>query len=183
VYEVKSRVEKEYKDKISEEEKTEVLDKAAELDTWLATHPSETKEVYDEKKKELEIIFVEIMKKVVGNGSGPIPDGPIPDGPIPDGPIPDGPIPGGPIPDGPIPDGPIPDGPIPGGPVRRMPKHGERVPVGPDGNPIFMPGMPNFSTPDFSGKSNDDPDDFIPVHQPSPSSSSSTFEPQIDEVD
>jgi len=139
VYEVKSRVEKEYKDKISEEEKTEVLDKAAELDTWLATHPSETKEVYDEKKKELETIFVEIMKKVVGNGSGP--DGPVP---------------------------------------------GEKIPVGPDGKPIFnmpgMPPMPNFSTPDFSGKSNDDPDDFIPVHQPS-SSSSSTFEPQIDEVD
>jgi L1 cell adhesion molecule like protein len=144
VYEVKSRVEKEYKDKISEEEKTEVLDKAAELDTWLATHPNETKEVYDEKKKELEIIFVEIMKKVVGNGGGP------------------GSGPGGPMPTGPI-------------------------PTGPDGNPIFnmpgMPPMPNFSTPDFSGKSNDDPDDFIPVHQPSPSSSSSTFEPQIDEVD
>jgi L1 cell adhesion molecule like protein len=73
MYEAKTKTEKDFKDKITDEEKESVLDKIKELEEWLLSHPSETKEVYDEKKKELEVIFVEVMKTSLNNGSMPPP--------------------------------------------------------------------------------------------------------------
>lgn len=74
LYEVKQKVEKEFKDKITEDETKEILDKVAELDTWLISHPSESKTVYDEKKNELVPVFSALMKKVV-DANGGVPPG------------------------------------------------------------------------------------------------------------
>jgi L1 cell adhesion molecule like protein len=81
MYEAKTKTEKDFKDKITDEEKESVLDKIKELEEWLLSHPSEPKTVYDEKKKELEVIFVEIMKIAMNNGAMPSGDIPFPLGP------------------------------------------------------------------------------------------------------
>jgi L1 cell adhesion molecule like protein len=66
LYETKTKTEKDFKDKITDEDMYSVLDKVKELEDWLSSHPNETNTVYDEKKRELEVIFVEVMKKTVG---------------------------------------------------------------------------------------------------------------------
>jgi len=84
LYEVKQKVEKEFKDKITEDEKKEIMDKVAELDEWLIGHPSESKTVYDEKKNELVPVFSALMKKVV-DANGGVPPGASPFGGVPPG--------------------------------------------------------------------------------------------------
>jgi hypothetical protein len=76
IYETKNKMEKELKDKIHKDLEESAFDKIKELDEWLQSHPSETKDVYDEKKKELEDIFLEVMKSSMNNGAMP----PNPDG-------------------------------------------------------------------------------------------------------
>jgi L1 cell adhesion molecule like protein len=83
LYEVKQKVEKEFKDKITEDETKEILDKVAELDEWLIGHPSESKTVYDEKKNELVPVFSALMKKVV-DANGGVPPGASPFGGMPE---------------------------------------------------------------------------------------------------
>jgi len=73
LYQLKSSVTGELKDKLSESDKTLINDKIKEYDTWFDNHPSENKEVYQEKQKELENIFTEIMKKNMGNPEQPFP--------------------------------------------------------------------------------------------------------------
>jgi L1 cell adhesion molecule like protein len=72
LYQLRSSVTGELKDKLSETDKTLINDKIKEYDSWFDSHPSENKEVYQEKQKELESIFTEIMKRNmdVPNASG-----------------------------------------------------------------------------------------------------------------
>jgi hypothetical protein len=71
MYEAKTKTEKDFKDKISKNDEESVLDKIKELEEWLSSHPSESKTVYDEKKKELETIFVEVMNRAATHGTVP----------------------------------------------------------------------------------------------------------------
>jgi heat shock 70kDa protein 1/2/6/8 len=79
LYSTKNSVNDEkFKDKLSEEEKTTVLSKVTELETWLSENQEDTKETYDAKVKELESVFHPIMKKMyegTGAPSGGMPGG------------------------------------------------------------------------------------------------------------
>lgn len=55
------------KDKISESDKSKVLDKINELESWLANNQNETKETYDSKLKELEQVFYPIANNMYQN--------------------------------------------------------------------------------------------------------------------
>ena len=64
------------KDKISEEDKTTILDKVKETLKWLETHQEENKEEYSTQKKELEDIVHPIMTKIYkAEGGGGMPGG------------------------------------------------------------------------------------------------------------
>ena len=58
------------KDKISEEDKESVSTKVEQAIEWLDNHQSETAEVYDEKKKEVEAVSNEVMKKLYAEAGG-----------------------------------------------------------------------------------------------------------------
>ena len=45
---------------------------------WFDDHSNDIKDVYEEKQKELESVFMELMKKVGGTGQG-MPEGGMPD--------------------------------------------------------------------------------------------------------
>ena len=71
MYQVKSSLNDEnLKSKIDEGEKKSMEEKVQEYITWLDEHPNESKEIYEEKQKDLEGQFMEIMKKVGGTGEG-----------------------------------------------------------------------------------------------------------------
>ena len=71
LYQVKSSVDGEMKDKIQEHDRKRVLDKVKECQSWLDSHPSEEKTTYEAKQKELESLFMEIMKDLQHGGATP----------------------------------------------------------------------------------------------------------------
>jgi len=79
LYQLKSSVTGELKDKLSESDTTLINDKIKEYESWFDSHPSEEKDSYENKQKELEGVFMEIMKNV----SGGMPDVPNMDGTVP----------------------------------------------------------------------------------------------------
>jgi L1 cell adhesion molecule like protein len=66
LYQLKTSVSGELKDKLSEDDKTLINDKIKDYESWFDTHPSEEKDVYESKQKELEGVFMEIMKNLSG---------------------------------------------------------------------------------------------------------------------
>ena len=75
MYQIKSSLNDEkLKDKIDEDEKKSMEEKVQEYISWLDENPNESKEIYEEKQKDLEGQFMEIMKKVGGTGEG-MPEG------------------------------------------------------------------------------------------------------------
>jgi len=79
LYQLKSSVSGELKDKLSEDDKTLINGKIKEYESWFDCHLSEEKDVYESKQKELEGVFMEIMKNI----SGGSPDVPNMDGTVP----------------------------------------------------------------------------------------------------
>ena len=71
LYSLKSTLSDEkLKDKISDEDKESVSTKVEQAMEWLDNHQSETAEVYDEKKKEVEAVSNEVMKKLYAEAGG-----------------------------------------------------------------------------------------------------------------
>ena len=71
LYQVKSSLNDEnLKDKIDDTKKSEVESKVQESINWLDSNPDEEKEVYESKQKEIEELFMSIMKDVGGTGAG-----------------------------------------------------------------------------------------------------------------
>lgn len=65
IHQAKTTVEDEkLKDKISEEEKTQILTLCEQTNTWLETHQDAAKEDFEAKQKEIETVFNPIMTKV-----------------------------------------------------------------------------------------------------------------------
>lgn len=77
LYQLKSSLSGELKDKLSEDDKKTIQDKISEAESWFDSHGSEEKDVYEAKQKELETVFMEIMGKM-GAGAG-MPQGGMPD--------------------------------------------------------------------------------------------------------
>ena len=71
LYQLKSSVEGELKDKLSASDKSTIMGKIKEYESWFDCHPSEEKDVYESKQKELESTFMEIMKNMSGTEAGP----------------------------------------------------------------------------------------------------------------
>ena len=69
LYQLKSSVSGELKDKLAENDKSLIESKIQEYQSWLDNHPSEEKDIYESKQKELENIFMDIMKNVSGTNS------------------------------------------------------------------------------------------------------------------
>ena len=63
LHQVKNSVKNDYKDKMSEENRTKVLDKIKEVENWFNDSTSATKEQYEEKQKELETVFLSVIPK------------------------------------------------------------------------------------------------------------------------
>ena len=70
LYQLKSSVSGELKDKLSGDDKSKIDDAIKESESWLDNHPSEEKSVYESKQKELENVFMGIMKNMQGAGQG-----------------------------------------------------------------------------------------------------------------
>ena len=71
LYQVKSSINDEnLKSKIDESERQNIESKVQETISWLDNNQNEEKEVYDSKQKEIEEIFMDIMKNVGGTGEG-----------------------------------------------------------------------------------------------------------------
>ena len=68
LYQLKSSITGELKDKLAEADKTMLTGKIKECESWFETHNSEEKDVYEAKQKELETIFMDVMKNVSGGG-------------------------------------------------------------------------------------------------------------------
>ena len=66
LYQLKSSVSGELKDKLQESDKNLLNSKIKEYETWFDSHLSEEKDVYENKQKELESVFMEIMKNMTG---------------------------------------------------------------------------------------------------------------------
>ena len=64
LYQLKSSVSGELKDKLSQTDKSLIESKIQEYQSWLDNHPSEEKDIYENKQKELENIFMDIMKNM-----------------------------------------------------------------------------------------------------------------------
>ena len=62
IYQLKNSVTTEFKDKLTEEQKKTMNDQLNEYTSWLDTHPTEDKEVYEAKYKELEGLFMKLMQ-------------------------------------------------------------------------------------------------------------------------
>ena len=72
LYNLKSTLDDEkVKDKISEEDKTSVLESVNNAMSWVDSHQSEEASVYEEKQKEVESVANEIMKKLYAEGGAP----------------------------------------------------------------------------------------------------------------
>lgn len=75
IYQLKSSLNDEkLKDKIDPEEKKNMEEKVQESVSWLDSHPTEEKEIYETKQKELENQFMEIMNKVGGEAPNNVPE-------------------------------------------------------------------------------------------------------------
>merc|ERR1719283_581550 len=75
-FSLKSTVEDEkVKDKISDEDKKAIMDKASETLTWLDNNQTAEKDEYEYQQKELEKIAMPIMTKLAQSGGGPMPGG------------------------------------------------------------------------------------------------------------
>ena len=70
LYQLKSSVSGELKDKLSGDDKSKIDNAIKEGESWLDNHPSEEKSVYESKQKELENVFMGIMKNIQGAGQG-----------------------------------------------------------------------------------------------------------------
>tara|TARA_A100001015_G_C15043860_1_gene741909 strand:+ start:4861 stop:6825 length:1965 start_codon:yes stop_codon:yes gene_type:complete len=71
LYNLKSTLDDEkLKDKISEEDRTSVLDKVTEAMDWLDSHQSEDASTYEEKQKDVESVSNEVMQKLYAQGAG-----------------------------------------------------------------------------------------------------------------
>ena len=71
LYQVKSSINDEnLKSKIDESERQNIESKVQETISWLDNNQNEEKDVYDSKQKEIEEIFMDIMKNVGGTGEG-----------------------------------------------------------------------------------------------------------------
>ena len=70
LYQLKSSVSGELKDKLSGDDKSKIDDAIKEGESWLDCHPSEEKDIYESKQKELEAVFMTIMKNMQGAGQG-----------------------------------------------------------------------------------------------------------------
>jgi len=68
LYQLKSSVSGELKDKLSGDDKIKIDNSIKESESWLDNHPSEEKSVYESKQKELEGVFMGIMKNMQGAG-------------------------------------------------------------------------------------------------------------------
>jgi heat shock protein 1/8 len=67
LYQLKSSLGEEgLKAKMSEDDKSMINDKIKEFESWFDSHPNENKDVYESKQKELEGIFMEMMKNMSG---------------------------------------------------------------------------------------------------------------------
>lgn len=75
LYQLKSSVNGELKDKLSDSDKTTIQDKIKEYESWFDNHSSEEKDVYESKQKELETVFMDIMKNVSGGPGATMPEG------------------------------------------------------------------------------------------------------------
>jgi L1 cell adhesion molecule like protein len=74
-YSVKNTVnDDKYKDKLTDDEKKSVLDKVDELTSWLTNNQNESKETYDEKYKELEVLYNPLASKIYANPDGTSPN-------------------------------------------------------------------------------------------------------------
>jgi molecular chaperone DnaK (HSP70) len=69
LYQLKSSVNGELKDKLSNEDKTKLDTLIKESESWLDNHPNEEKDSYEKKQKDLENIFMEMIKNVSGTDS------------------------------------------------------------------------------------------------------------------
>lgn len=69
LYQLKSSVSGELKDKLSQSDKDLINTKISEYQSWFDSHLDESKDVYENKQKELENIFMEIMKNVGGENA------------------------------------------------------------------------------------------------------------------
>ena len=69
LYQLKNSVTGELKDKLQEKDKTLLNNKIKEYENWFDSHLSEEKDIYEKKQKELENIFMGIMKDKVGTPS------------------------------------------------------------------------------------------------------------------
>jgi L1 cell adhesion molecule like protein len=69
-FQVKSSLgEDKLKDKLSEEERTSVVDKVDEVLNWVDENYSAEKEQFEEKRKELETVFNPIMQRIMSEGA------------------------------------------------------------------------------------------------------------------
>jgi len=95
-FSLKSTVEDEkVKDKISDEDKKTIMDKANETLTWLETNQTAEKDEYEYQQKELEKVAMPIMTKLAQSGAAPASSMPSGFGAAPDG-APSGASAGGP---------------------------------------------------------------------------------------
>jgi len=91
------------KGKFNENDKQKLESKIDEITQWVETHPTEDKDAYEAKQKELESVAMPIMSKLAGEGGGP--GGPGGPGGFPGGGFPGGGFPGGGFPGGGFPGG------------------------------------------------------------------------------
>lgn len=69
-FQVKSSLgEDKLKDKLSEDERTSVVDKVDEVLNWVDENYGAEKEQFEEKRKELETIFNPIMQRIMSEGA------------------------------------------------------------------------------------------------------------------
>ena len=75
IYQLKSSVNGELKDKLSSDNKNRLDTLIKESEVWLDNHQSEEKDIYEKKQKELEDVFMEMIKNVSeSSNSEPSPD-------------------------------------------------------------------------------------------------------------
>ena len=69
LYQLKSSVNGELKDKLSSNDKSKLDTLIKESESWLDNNPSEEKDSYEKKQKDLENVFMEMIKNVSGTDS------------------------------------------------------------------------------------------------------------------
>lgn len=70
LYQMKSSVEGDLKDKLDQTDKTTVLEKINEVSSWLESHQTETKETYEARQKEVEAVVMPVLTKATGMPQG-----------------------------------------------------------------------------------------------------------------